>query len=213
MAFTEVLFKVGNGTKATDGMPIAILGSGMLITKDMLLDYIQNNTTPPGFSELQDNEKDAHWRRLGQIKYLTNAGRTAQEVALQRYGLKYSSATVQQRAEMDVIGQKYIDQAVIDRARIVASGYDTNWGFGDLTVFGVICVDLSAAIVEDLVKRHMDEAAHPYADPVYLRFRRWRIPYENLLSAGVVAQLQDPNQLVPVDRTTVFTPAQIKQAL
>jgi len=214
MTYTEILFKVGNGTKATDGMPVAVAGSGFLITGAMMTDFIQNSTVPPGFDALEDNAKDIHMRRAKQIKYLVDPSTTAQDVALKRWGMRYANGTAEQRAQIEAAAQTYISRAAVDLARIQAYGYDVNWGFEDRRLFGVIMADLPGEVVEDLIMRELDETRHVYQDPEYVRFRRWRVPYESLLPGGVVVQLQNPNQVVNLDRTgTVFTKVQIRQAL
>lgn len=209
----EILFKVGSGVKYTDGMPLAVKGEGFRLTKGHLAAYVQSDILPAGFLALDENEQDTHLRRLAQIRYLTGAGRTVGQVATKRWGLAYTVGTPAQRAYMEAIAEGYLAQAAADRVLILAHGYDTNWGFGDLKLFGCIRAEVSPAVAEDLIKGQLDETAHPYAEETYLRQRKWRVPYQ-VLVPGNVAAWQDPDVLVPVDRAgTVFTVAQIKEVL
>jgi hypothetical protein len=209
---TEILFKVGDGTKAKDGMPLAVKGEGYLLTPAELTTYIQSEVLPAGFLALPENEQAGHLRRINQIKYLTQAGLTAGQVATKKWGYFYTTGYAETRLKMEEIALGYIMQAIEDKIYIMNHGLDTNWGFVDLTVFGVVRADVTPMVAEDLIERELDEAAHPYAEPTYLRFRKWRVPYETLVP-NRVANWRNRTIHVAVNRISApFTEAQVKEA-
>lgn len=208
----EVIFRIGDGPRGKDGMPLAVMGEGFLLTKAHIVTYMQSDVLPAGFLALDENLQDGVLRRLMQIRYLTGTERTVGQVATKKWGLRYTTGTEAQRTYMEAIAEGLLAGAAADRALVLEHGLDTNWGFSDLKLFGIIRADLPPAVVEDLVSPELDETTHPYEDPKFLRFRKWRVPYQ-VLVPGNVAAWQDRNQHVPVDRAgTVFTVAQIREA-
>jgi hypothetical protein len=214
MAYAEVMFNTGNTTGYTDGMPIAVMGSGVLISPAELINWFQNSVVPPSISVLEPNKKAEVKRDALRTKYLAADGRTAAEAATIRFGAAYTGGTPETKANLEAQVQADIDQAILDKADYLADGYDTNWRPIELKSNGVLPVDIAQSILNDLVKRQSSTVAHPIAPRTRMRARRWRVPYENLASAPMVANLRNPSVRVDVQRQiTPFTAAQIKQDL
>lgn len=213
MVFAEILMMIGSNGTYQDGMPIVVKGSGLYMSPAQIINWFQNSVTPPGYTELPENEQDLHYRRLQQIKYLTAGSTTPIGAATIRFGTSYTNGSAAMKAKLEAIVQRHMDGAQIDRANIVAHGYDTNWGAGDLKSFGVITVSLPPGFAEDVALEQIDDTAHPYVPLTMKRRRRWKIPYAALLPGPEVASMQNPGSYTPVNRTRApFTPAQIKQA-
>jgi len=213
MVVAEVLMMIGDGPEYKDGMPIHVAGSGLHMTPAQIVNWIQNSVTPPGFTELPENEQDLHRRRILQIKYLTAGGTTPSGAATIRFGDRYTNGTPETKAQMEATAARHMARATQERARILAHGYDTNWSVQELKQFGVITVDLPPGFAEDISLDQIDTNAHPFAPLTRKRRRRWAIPYDTLLPAPEVSSMRDVNSYTAVNRTRApFTPAQIKQA-
>lgn len=214
MVYAEVMFNTGNTTGYTDGMPITFMGSGVLISPEELINWFQNSVIPPSVDTLEPNKKIEVKRDALRTKYLAENGRTAAEGATIKFGSTYTNGNAEEKAHMEQQVQADIDQAVADKADYLADGYDTNWSPTQLKQNGVLPVDISQSILNDLVKRQISTFAHPIAPRTRMRARRWRVPYENLAPAPMVANLRNSSVRVDVQRQiTPFTAAQIRQAL
>lgn len=212
MAYAEVLFSTGNSFGYTDGMPIEIKGAGALVTPAELVDWFQNQVVPASVQALEPNIKARVKRDVLRTKYLATA--TAVQAATVRWGARYTGGSAEVKADLEKEAQAAIDQAVEDKQAYLSSGYDTNWRPKQLKEAGVLPVDLPAALSKDLLRRQSDTSRHCMEPRRRLRARRWRVPYENLAPAQMVAKLRDPDVRVEVQRQiTPFTPAQIKEAL
>lgn len=214
MAYAEVMFSTGNTPGFTDGMPIDVKGAGALVTPEELIAWFQSSTVPASVQALEPNIKARVKRAVLRLKYLSTPGRTAAEACTVRFGTSYTNGTAEEKAGYEALVQPEIDQAVLDRVVVFAEGYDTNWAPTQLREAGVIPVDLLRASIDDLVRRQIDTSRHPMEPRRRLRARRWRVPYEALASAQMVANLRNPAVRVDVQRQiTPFTVAQIRQAL
>lgn len=203
----ELALKIGDGQTYKDGMPLYWFAPGILIPWAEIVTFFQNGTLPTEWDQLNLNRQRVVRRRMREIKYCTDPGRTPADVARKMFDLDdLVTPTTKQLAD----AQKRMDQETINRARIQAHGYDSNWSHQDLSRHTVVMMDVPIKHLEDLIEEEREEDPLQQRNPI--RRRAYRIPYENHFDAPTLALIRDPAVRVPVDRNmTPFTVADLER--
>jgi hypothetical protein len=212
MATVEVLFKVGDAagfpadpTAGQDGMVIGIWPEGIEWTPAEVTAYLDSSTIPPGWLTLSEWEREYIKRHFDDINWMTQVGRTAQEVAdVKEPG--WDSGSPEEQADTLARMQQQIGLAEGQRFRFETYGYDTNFGYGDLTHHGVVLMTLTD---NQILRYHaqsqqqpLDPVAHPSAPRTPRAKAWWRVPYESVpeITPAYIARLADTADRVSVPR-------------
>jgi hypothetical protein len=202
MAVVEVSIKIGDsanyGTDPVngwrDGAPIEVKPPGFFFSPAECQDYFDTGTPPSSWSSLRAHDQEVIKRRLDQLTYLTEPGRTALEVTTIRN--PDDPTNVKNLAT----AQKMIAQAEGAVFQMTTYGLDTAWGWNDLRVHGVILMDIGWNDWLNFMDPPIITTDHPVAPLRTARRKRWRVTYENFVPAGTIADLQDNGTYVAVNR-------------
>jgi hypothetical protein len=213
MAVVEVLIKIGDspGYGADpkkgwrDGAPIEVKPPGQYFSPaeiDAYLSTVDVNSGPPftggtppaGWSSLDQHDQDTIKRRLDQLAFLVAPGRTALEVTTWRNPEAPNDLGNLAQA------QKMIGQAGTSVFQLSTYGLDSNWGWSDLRVHGVLLMDIDWGDWKSWSEPPIVTTSHPLARLDNVRRKRWRCKYEEFVPAGLRAQLADPATYVLVNR-------------
>jgi hypothetical protein len=210
MVYVEVAFKTTSTGQPEDGAPLAIMGSGLYIAPASMAAWFNNSTVPPGISDLPEAKRKMFGRRLKSLEILSRPETAPYDVAVRRWGNDFTGAPGAVQVEVLKAAQQMIDDALVDREQLISTGLDTNWGFEDRRLFGVMVADLSLSQVNEVVSPLLDETVHEYADELMLKQRRWRLQYEALLSQGSIDDIKNKDKrIVVVRNVTPFTASQL----
>ena len=180
----ELLIKIGDSGSWKDGQVLAAMPDGWLVSPADMLAWIDDGKEPALLASMPGYMADRLRRRVNRLRFeLTH---TAVELA-----------KVFKIPEDDATNDKNI--AVADRARMVAGGVDTNWGFADLRVHFALRVDgMTGHEVAECLEGEssVDHLAIPGGR------RRNRVAYETTYDAEKMADIQDKALRVEVDRVT-----------
>jgi hypothetical protein len=190
----EVQLKIGDSGSWKDGMVIVAKPLGVLWDPATVEAFIKDDTPPAGFSQLPAPRKAIIRRRMRQIAWLSDPERTVADLQVMRPQLSAEDA------------QARIDEAVAFRAEAETYGADTNYGTEERKAFGVIIADVTYARLETLFDDGTSLAVHPFAVRQTVGRRKFRVPYEALLSAGTVTDLQNRSKVVAVNRAATAVP-------
>lgn len=177
----EVLFKIGDDGRLSDGMPIEVRRSGVYLSSAEFIAW-GNGNEPASIAAL-DKDTREHLRTF----------------------VKLSKTLGSSDFKPDAFVKAGVDMAELERTRVdmknrvaaihQAGGTDTTWALEELKVFGVMIADLTRAQMEEVVAQTIDVAA-----------RKFVIPYKSLLSTTTVGLLGDRKlKVVPARTAKPFT--------
>ena len=193
----EVLFKVTTipdeerlPGQYRDGDIIQLAPNGVLFSPADILTWFQSDTVPSNWESVPQWKRRSVRRALLFAKWLTT--HTLAEIATE-FGI-----TGPTQEAILAAAQKRQDMAQVLRDEYLADGIDSNWGSGDLKVFGVARVD---AITIAQIRELIDEDATESHKPIMLGKRRWRVNYRAYLNAPQIADLENDSVRVEAFRS------------
>lgn len=197
-AFYEVLFKVSNRpdaderTSFMDGQPIAIKPRGAWMSPGEFKLWIETGSMSVGARAVMNNGAlAAHQRVRARTLAILEHDDRAEALAL--------------KLEVELVAAKGLVESAKKWINSgMTLGYDTNWGYADLTVQGSICLEMTPTEAEELMAP-MVAPIGPLEKYDELAKRSHRIAYESVFHAEKVDALMNPRVYVPVDRVT-FVP-------
>jgi hypothetical protein len=207
MARVELLLKIGDsGGQLTneasnwlDGMVIARQPPGFSVPPAEFVAWINDpGATPRDYGLWPRIDADAHSRRRDQIAYLTQRGLDPKEAAAIREDVAIDDPIWETETGREWIAtaQKHIDTAVADLAYFSIHPYDLRWGTHCMREHGVLIVDLDELELLDLDEEAIDRRVHAYKRVPPEHRKRFRIPYETLLSGDTLRDWIDPRASV-----------------
>jgi hypothetical protein len=204
----EAAVKVGDSSDLSDpkrswydGMPIEIKAPGHYITGPEIVAYYQSGTPPAEWPNLHDHEREVTKRRFDQIKWLTEPGRTAEDLH-----------EVRPRTSLEV-AQRVIAQAEAEKFNLINYGCDTNWGWNDLRHHAIVRVDIPMRWVQMISEVPIVTDEHPYAERKTKKRRRYRVKYEDYFTPAELADISDSSIWVAADRTKAAADSSIVEVL
>ena len=193
----EVLFKVTSipdnerlPRQYRDGDIIQLAPDGVLFSPADILAWFQSDTLPSNWTSVPQWKRRTVKRALLFAKWLTT--HTLAEIATE------FNITGPTPEAILADAQKRKNMAQAERDEYLANGIDSNWGPGDLRVFGVARVD---AITIAQIRELMDEDTTESHKPVMLGKRRWRVNYRAYLNAQQIANLENDDVRVEAFRS------------
>ena len=185
MALVELLIKIGDSGEGTgawlDGMIVDARRPGIWITAAQINQYVQNGTVPAAIQALRRTEKKQLKREMDRLIFFTT--HTAQEAAaITGMGLKWA---INEVAQYTGWANKIVEHG----------GWDTVWKYQEMKVFGIIRADISVDDIREALTEDIDDTQHPAALPIQQFRRGWRLAYENVAPAGLIADWQNPDVL------------------
>lgn len=214
----EVLFKVGDSNPTShsqkknweDGQIIAVQEPGLFFPKSELNVWVSTGTPPTGFNTLEENHRNELDRLRLRFRRYQHPNFTRAWHIEKRFGvLEADQAAHPDIADMDV--ECAAQEAALDAqlANVnIASGLDTNWGVKDLQVHGAVRITLTEGQASKSFGSPTDTTYDVFAPRQAWCRALYRIKYEAFLSAPEIADLQNANTYVPLDRVSVpLTPA------
>ena len=213
MAVVEVRFKVGDAARfpvnptntGFDGMVESIASLGYAWGPTAINAYLTGGTTPPNWNAISEWERQNIKRGFDMVNYLTQPGRTPQQVADIR-DPGWESLPPGDQTNLLAGYQKMIGQAEGTLFRWQNYGHDTNWSFGQLTHFGVLLMELTDSQLlryyAQVTQRPLVPGGHAVARMQFTSKKWWRVKYETVpeFDATHLANLADEAILVPVPR-------------
>lgn len=177
-----------------DGAVIEVKAPGFYFTDVEVTDYLDNDIVPASWASMRQHDQDVIARRLNQIKYLVEPGRTALEVTTIRWPDDPNNV------DHLATAQQMIAQAEETKFQLATYGLDSNWGWNDLRVHGVVLVDVDWNDYLNVTDPPIDTALHPVAMVQNEHRRRYRCMYETFTNASYQADLRDPSIWVAAPR-------------
>lgn len=182
----ELLIKIGDSGGSRDGQIIAAKPNGWLISPADMLAWIDDGKEPIVLAEMTQYQSDQLKRRISRLRWeLTH---TAAEIA------KEFAITVE-NAESDKA------RAITDRARMIAEGVDTNWGFEDLKTHFALKLDSDDP--HDFVEFCDREQDTDHKAEITAK-RRNKVDYAKLYDAATLTDIADKDKRLDVDRVTAI---------
>lgn len=221
----ELLFRVGDNPGQMglgawkDGMIIDFKRRGEDFVTSELVTWIGTYGTgvlgadPTGFSATPESTQVNWRRRMKQLNYLLHSAvQSGNATALETLrAIRFPEGYTSEEERLDQIGDIQAMAREADRIRdliVSHGGIDTNWGYTELKVHGVVCVDLTYEQVINAKEGPTDETVHPILKRKAWARSGWRVKYESFMTAARIARIRDREDIVPVNRTTIYTPAQ-----
>lgn len=206
----EVLYKIGDSGGSEDGDVISIKPDGYHVTWSNVQAWVQTGEPPAVTTTWPAYLRQRFKNRILRMKYIYT--HTAEECAVALLAMKgedFYSLPTEKQASLIARAEEEKSFVASDLVELQAYGLDTSWGWGDLKAHGVI--KISDVDTHDM--EHLKEALR--SDDMrqdYLKKRAYRINFRAVLDAQTIADLEDHDILVPVDRETAFTKAQVVEA-
>lgn len=223
-------------TNWSDGHPIAAMPRGLRVEPADYNEWFSNGVNPPGFSSLPKLKRRLYHFHMRRRRAYLRPGMTAGEkidairkihtwegvnwaTFLQAQADGYNANAKEGRTDWTQtdIRDVYVaemDARIADHQttldRIMAMGWDSNWGFKDLAVHAVVHADLTWHQYENITTTPTDHTADVFRPRRKWARRAHKVAYQTLLSGQTLANVLDPSVYVPCDRTvTLFTPGQL----
>lgn len=188
----ELLIKIGDSGGSKDGQIISVRPNGWLIPGLIMKAWIDGGKEPVVLAEMPRYLVDRLNRRINRLRWeLTH---TVVEIA----------------AEFDFDEQLAENDkalAVVDRARIIAEGVDTNWGFQDLRIH--FALKINSDDPYDYIEFVDREQGTDHKALVTAK-RRNKVDYMKLYDAVKLSAIADKEQRVEVDRSTAIAKTVVK---
>ncbi len=225
-------------TNWQDGHPIHAMPRGLRVEPNDFNAWMVSNTAPPGFSSLPKwRRRLSQFHMIRRRAYLKSGMTDGEKLmamrkirTLEGQGFNWQAWARDERdannalqingrtdwtiadieAEMvDEMNLRITDQqATVDKIALL--GWDSNWGFADLSKHAVVHADLSWHQFENITQEPTDVTADPFRPRRKWARRAHRIAYGTLLSGQSLADVVDPALYVPCDRiVTLFLPGQL----
>lgn len=180
----EISFKVTQSGGYRDGEIISVKPDGWHIQSWDILAWVQNGVVPPSVVGMPEYRKRRLARRIAEVKWkLTH---TAEEIEAE-WSLSEGAGIIEK------------EKAENTRDMLLEAGLDTNWGYEDLKLHGVVCVD-------DVSEHDAVEFVDADQNTDHIGFakakRRWRFRYWEHLTVEKVEAFRDETLRVQVDRVT-----------
>lgn len=217
----EVAVKIGDSNPGNfnpkqnyhDGMMVVWKPPGVFFSANSINAFFQSGTVLPLLNRLPLHRQEEILRDLAQMKYLTEVG-SVEEAADQHIPSKarldangnavhkVTNQILVLRKTLVQIATERIATAQKEKALLLSEGGDSNWGSKDLRSLGIMTVDVpTLGDLEDITAEPIDPTAHPFAPRQTLGKRRWKAPYEQLLSPDTTNKWKDKNLRVDLNRT------------
>lgn len=222
MSVYEVQFKIGDSSDVgpmawRDGMVINVLPPGEFFTLKEVMSWIGDHNTgitgepPEGFLKLHLEKQRQLTRRIKQINYLLkpklkSKNKEAILEARQRAFGDMPKLPVDLKEQIQSINT-WINEAQQNMEMIIAmNGIDTNWGLGDLSSHGVICIDMDPNLVDHLMQGPTDEDVDFLGRREEWARREWRVKYEEFLTEQEILDTRNPDVLIHINREKIYIP-------
>ena len=180
----EICIKVGDSGGYRDGDVIAVRPDGWLIPAADMAVWLAGGKEPAVLAAMPKYMADGQRRRIAAVRWKT--AHTAAEVEVEYKLPKGAGEMEKADADRDAVLLSTVDA-------------DTNWGTLDLQHHAVIRVtDVTFHEERELLDRDWKND-HTNAT---LGKVRYRVPYDSVLSASVVADMRDKDKRVDVDRAS-----------
>lgn len=200
MDVVEVAYKVHDSTGDRricwkDGMPILAKPPGYFVTGAEFVEWVRSGDPPEGVLNLPRKVRDEHTRFVGMVRYaiskpmIEDAARIIQGQRTKRIRAREAADLLKTHSDL--------------YEKISALGYDTNWGFEDRRVHGVMISNAAPDQLEDILSEVEDRDQHPMAPRKIIARRAFKIPYEELFSSESVEVIQAPDHRLVLPRGKV----------
>ncbi len=212
----EIQVKIGDSQVSTvaldrhwlDGQPVVIRSAGHWVSPTDYKRWLEQDVLPGGIALLRPNKRDIFTRQMRALRAVLYENRTYEQIAVSRFPGEGVNARTLEEA------QRYFLDCEAQFGMLNAVGLDTNWGFSDLMEFGIIVTDLAPEDADDVMAVPLRVDGDPVAPGQMWARRRYRVPYETLLSAGSVTAFQTKGVHVAVPRESAsLTPFVREEAL
>ena len=201
----EILFKVGDsGVGNTfdirkhylDGMPVAIKPTGTSITPAEWLAWLNSDAArPTQLDLLEGNRQLSHARLMQRTREVLDGTATVQTILAERFpGYVYGNPA------HDAEAQQVINSILDVHAKILVQGLDTNWGFSELTDFGVMISDVEYEKMSEILTPPVEPSLGTWAVSDTWAQRGFVVPYDQILSGDSLADIQTKGKQVAVAR-------------
>ena len=191
----EVLYKIGDGGSWKDGMPVEVRQTGVYVTATEMTAWIAGSE-PSSIAGLEESVR-THMRTFATLAQTFSASNFAAS------SLATNGVTEEQvnRAKADMDSRLAKIQA--------EGGVDTTWGLEELKTMGVMIADLTLEQITEITAS-VDQLESGKIETTRGARRRFRVPYETLLSADSIADVKNETTTVkPARGETPFTYAQL----
>ncbi|NQU36712.1 MAG: hypothetical protein HQ526_03840 [Actinobacteria bacterium] len=183
----ELLIKIGDSGGSKDGQIIAVKPNGWLIAGSDMRTWIDDGVEPVVLLVMPQYQSDQLKRRINRLRWeLTH---TAAEIATEFDSDEQSAANDKA-------------MAVTDRARMIAEGVDTNWGFEDLKTHFALSIDSDDP--HDYIELVDREQGTDHKARITAK-RRNKVEYDKVYDAAKLAEILDKDRRVDVDRDAKLT--------
>lgn len=202
----EVLIKIGDSGGSKDGQIIACKPDGWLIPGAAMAAWIDGGKEPVVLAEMPQYQSDRLKRRINRLRW--ERMHTAEEIVAEFVLVKPEDAN--DTAKVAVAMQEASDRIVLaesDRARMIAEGVDTNWGFEDLKVH--FALKLTSTDPHDYIELVDREQGTDHKAVVTAKGRN-KIDYATLYDAAKLADIADKEKRLDVDRATAVPRVAVK---
>ncbi len=207
----EILFQVGNSGVGNafdirkhylDGMPVAIKPTGTSITAVEWLAWLDSDAArPTQLDTLESNRQLSHTRLMQRTREVLDGTATVQSILAERFpGYVYGNP------EHNSAAQQVIDSILDVHAKILVQGLDTNWGFSELTDFGVMISDVDYEKMSEIITPPVEPSLSTWAVAYTWAQREFVVPYDQILSGDSLVDIQTKGQQVAVARGEIPIP-------
>ncbi len=191
----EVLFKVGDSGSWRDGEPIVAKPSGLYISADDWLSWVNLDgprlgTPPPGYKGLRRRQREIHRRYAFQARLLLAPNLGTRKSFLGSWADRDPDELEDQA--------KVYEHALLN---IKEMGYDTNWGFEERRRHGIMTVEMSLEDVEDALAPPIDMGRSPLGPRHEKRRRGVRMKFRETYSEDTVLNFETPGRPFYVPRS------------